>query len=105
MNYPSHHYLHHPHYARPGTRVGIDVPLPPWWSVFPVAAPFSAAKWSADLYKRNIGGGPEKPSGWSTLAKVGLVVGVGVGAYLLYRGLRSSVVMSREAIRGAMEGG
>ena len=84
--------------------MSVDVPLPPWWSVFPVAAPFSAATWGADLYKRNIGGG-KPPTNWSTLGKVALVVGVGVGAYFLYRGFRSSAVMSREAIRGAMEGG
>jgi hypothetical protein len=101
QNYYPHLHAHHAHHA------GVDVPLPPWWSVFPVTAPFGAAKWGSDLYTRNLGGGsrPAPSTDWSTLAKVGLVVGVGLGAYFLYRGFRSSAVMSREAIRGAMEGG
>ena len=95
---------YYPYYAR----AGIDVPFPPWWTAFPVTAPFGVAKWGSDLVTRNIGGGSSgsKPStDWSTLAKVGLVVGVGLGAYFIYRGISSSAVMSREAIRGAMEGG
>jgi len=46
---------------------------------------------------------PSPNTDWSVLAKVGLVVGGIVGAYFIYRGVRTSFYMSRSAIRGALE--
>lgn len=95
-------------------RAGFDVSSPPWWTAIPVATPFGLGKWGADTLRKNVGdgGGSGGPSGgshglsltdWSTLLKVGFVVGVGLTAYLIYRGLRTSAVMSQQAFKGAFD--
>jgi hypothetical protein len=107
----THYYPHWDWYG--DERSGLDVSLPPWWTAIPMATPFGLGKWGADTLKQNIGSGGSRAPGshsltdWSTLLKVGFVVGVGLTAYLIYRGLRTSAVMSRESIRGALssEGG
>jgi hypothetical protein len=55
-------------------------------------------------YGRSRSSSPMLDTDWSMLAKVGLGVGAVVAAYLVYRGLRTSVTMSQSALRGAIGG-
>jgi hypothetical protein len=92
MNHPYYPYStesRHPYYPYQygDERAGIDVfTMPSIWSY--LARPPSS--------------GPT--TDWSLLAKVGFGVGVGVLAYFVYRGLRTSVSMSRSSLRGAIGG-
>lgn len=109
--YPFQTLSDHPYYpyTKGDERAGIDVPLPPWYGVFPLAAPLGALEWGSDFLHRNLGSASASPkvsspqTDWSLLAKVGLVVGGAVGIYFIYRGIRTSAYMTRSAVRGALE--
>jgi hypothetical protein len=89
---------------------GLD--LPPWWTGVPGLAPYGIIQWGAKGIKQGLRDRgfvaplAEKPSSfdWSSVMKVGAVVGIGVVGYFLYRSIRGGARTASSAIRGGMAG-
>lgn len=94
-----------------GYVAGFD--LPPWYTVIPGLTPLGMAEWGGkqagqQLRSRGIlapsASSSSPPFEWSSVMKVGAVVGIGVVGYFLYRSIRGGARTASSAIRGGMAG-